>query len=201
MATNLDIIKRAMKKIHVLASGGEPTSAQAADGMAALQSLIVELISSGSLGRLNDVLAASNYTAYEWDRVHASSGVVVTLPTTITNERDSEPPPFGSSNSVTARAPYDRAPIVVINSSGVPTYSVYNSYKSAWVTINGLTQQGTFPFPVQLENGFAALLAEYLADEFDSELGAETKRQANVCRIALANKADSTKRITSTDYF
>lgn len=203
MATNLDIIKRAMKKIHVLASGGVPTSAEAADGMNALQALIIELIGQGSLGRLNDVLATSNYTAYENDRVHASVGVVVTLPTTITKERCGDPVPFEleSVNTVTARAPRDRSPIVVIASTGIATYSVYNSYKSAWVTINSLTQQGAFPFAQYLEDGFAALLAERLVDEFDQQLGVETKRQAGLCRMMLSTKYDSASRPASACYF
>jgi hypothetical protein len=88
MAKNLDIIKGAMKKIHALASGAEPTAAESADGMTALQSLIVELIGQGSLGRLRDVLATSDYTARENERIRAGTGVTITIPTTITPELD-----------------------------------------------------------------------------------------------------------------
>lgn len=201
MATNLDIIKRAMKKIHVLASGSNPTSAQAADGMSALQSLIVELIGQGSLGRLNDVLATSNYTAYEYDRVLKSVGVTVTLPTTITSERcDDVPPYYGYSGSTYPRPPYDRAPIVEVSSTGVSIYHVWCAYKNAWVTINSLTQQGSFPFADYLEDGFAAMLAERIADDFDQEVGIQTAKQAGNCRLLLSTKFDSAARPAQAEY-
>jgi hypothetical protein len=214
MATNLDIIKRAMKKIHVLASGTEPTSAQAADGMAALQSLIVELIGQGSLGRLYDVLATSDLTAYEGMRVHASAGVVVTLPTIITG-----PPPsswpyagdvpgagcgwdygFGGLYSGYPRPPRDRAVIVVIT-NGVPVYNVWRTYTNAWVVINSLTQQGAFPFADYLEDGFAAMLAERIAEDYDQEIGPQTIRQAGICRTTLSAKRDSVSAPTQASYF
>lgn len=208
MATNLDIIKRAMKKIHVLPSGTQPTSAQAADGMTALQGLIVELIGQGSLGRLYDVLATSDYTAYEQDRVRASAGVTVTIPTTITSERCAPYPTYcgpdygWGCSSTTPRAPRDRAVVVVVDSNGSATYNVYCAYKGVWVVINSLTQQDDFPFADYLENGFAALLAERIVDDFDGgEVGAETKRQANACRQMLSTKPDSQATVGQSEYF
>lgn len=202
MATNLDIIKRAMKKLHVLASGANPTSAQAADGMSALQALIVELIGQGSLGRLNDVLATSDYTARECDRIQAASGVTVTLPTTITaSSCDDWYPNYGCEGSDYPRPPYDRSPVVVVDSDGAATYSVWCAYKGAWVTINGLTQQGDFPFADYLEDGFAAMLAERLSDDYDTELGAQTAKQAGNCRLMLSTKYDSVKQPVRALYF
>lgn len=196
-----------MKKIHVLASGAEPTSAQAADGMAALQSLIVELIGQGSLGRLNDVLATSDYTAYENDRVRASSGVTVTIPATITQDRNSIGCCTGGSDygfgdySCTPRPPYDRSVVVVVDSTGAATYSVYCAYKGVWVTINSLTQQSDFPFADYLEDGFAAMLAERVVDDYDQELGAQTAKQAGFCRMMLSAKRDSAARPVPAMYF
>lgn len=211
MATNLDIIKRAMKKIHVLASGSNPTAAEAADGMSALQSLIVELIGQGSLGRLNDVLATAAYTAFEFDRIRASNGVTITLPTTITAERCGlDPVPYGYETSTYPRPPYDRAIVVVTGSNylvGVTAYTtktswMYDAYSGAWVNLNSLTQQGAFPLADYLEDGFAAFLAERLVDNFDGgEVGAETKRQANACRNMLSAKYDSATQPAQAAYF
>lgn len=215
MTTNLDIIKRGMRKIHVLASGAEPTTAQAVEGMSALQSLIVELIGQGSLGRLNDVLATSAYTAKEFDRVQASAGVVVTLPTTISTEYSDYPYvggswpqmgpaggyDYGAGYAVTPRPPLDRATIVVITDN-VPVYNVWRTYTNEWVAINSLTQQDSFPFADYLENGFAAMLAEATVDNFDGgEVGAETKRQANGCRAMLSLKMDSASRPAAACFF
>lgn len=211
MATNLDIIKRAMKKLHVLASGSNPASAQAADGMSALQSLIVELIGQGSLGRLNDVLATSDYTAFENDRIRASNGVTITLPTTITTERcDLDPIPYGYETSTYPRPPYDRSPVIVVGSNytvGATAYTaktswMYDAYSGAWVNLNSLTQQGAFPLPDHLEDGFAAMLAERLVDDYDGgEVGAETKRLASVTRLALSTKYDSAARPAAVHFF
>lgn len=216
MATNLDIIKRAMKKIHVLASGAVPTSAQAADGMAALQSLIVELIGQGSLGTLYDYLATSDYTAYENQRIHASPGVTITLPLTITG-----PPPWNAypglypfpggygrgydygaawNTSCYPRPPIDRACVVVVTNN-VPVYSVWCTYLNKWVTINGLTQQAAFPFADYLEDGFAAMLAERIVEDYDQQIGPMTLRQAGNCRLMLSTKFDSASRPAAACYF
>lgn len=213
MTTNLDIIKRAMKKIHVLPSGMEPTSPQAADGMTALQSLIVEIIGQGSLGRLYDVLATTDVTAMEWTRIRKSAGVTVTLPTTITQAIASSwpwgwPSYYGDGPdygwwyypgwNCYPRPPFNLAPVVVIDSAGVETSSVYIADKGAWVTISGLAQQDPFPFAADMENGFAAMLAERIVDDYDQQLGAQTARQATWFRYSLTNKFSSMGRRSSS---
>lgn len=204
--TNLDIIKGAMRKLHVLPGGSEPTSSQSAACMTGLQDLLVELIGQGSLGRLFDVLATANYTAYEWDRIRASAAVVVTLPTTITQERsDCGEGDYGFSSvseyaSCEARPPRNLAPVVVINSSGVETVSIYNAYKGAWVTITGLATTDDFPFPSHFDNGFKALLAERMADDFGMPVGTETAKQANQCRLMLSAKRDNPRRTGQVEY-
>lgn len=209
MTTNLDIIKRAMKKLHVLAAGTNPSSAQAADGMEALQSLYVELIGQGSLGRLNDVLATSAYTAREYDRIQAAHGIVVTLPATITPNMCSpggdlpydygfrECDPTATSGS---RPPRDRACVVVVQDN-VAVYSVFRASTNAWVTINGLTLTSLFPFSDTLEDGIAALLAERLADNFDTVAGPSTQQAARTCRWMLSAKPDSSSAPTPSHYF
>lgn len=213
MTSNLDIIKKGMRKIHVLASGAEPTSQQAADAMDALQDLIVETIGQGSLGRLYDVLATSNVTAMEWTRIRASAGVVVTLPTTIT-QAIANSWPWGWPNAYGdgpdygwwyvggwncyPRPPFNLAPVVVVDSTGKETASLYIANKGAWVTITDLRQQDQFPFATDMENGFAAMLAERLVDDYAQELGAQTAKQAAWCRYALATKFNSRDRSTGS---
>jgi hypothetical protein len=62
------------------------------------------------------------------------------------------------------------------------------------VTISGLAQTDVFPFSSDMENGFAAMLAERMVDDYAQELGAETKRQAVWARHALATKFGSQRR-------
>lgn len=211
MATNLDIIKRALRKINVLGGGKQPSADQAADCMQSLQSVVVEMIGAGSLGRLNDVLATSDYTAREWDRIQASHGVTVTLPLTVTTV--SEDPlvwptqgytlgagcDYGFGFSDTPRPPYDRAPVVVVQDGAVKNY-VFNAQLNAWVHIDGLTQQGDFPFASYLEDGFAALLAERVADEYGQAVGSNTARAANHCRVMISHRPDSAERPAAVSY-
>jgi hypothetical protein len=207
--TCLDIIKRAMKKLHVLPSETEPNAAQAFDGMALLQGLIFELIGQGSLGRLRDVLATADYTAKEWERVRYDSGsVTITLPDTITaNDNPTydygftdDVCDYGAGFSEYPRPPLNLAPIVLVNiaTDGMPKYHIYNAYTGAWVAINDLAEQDAFPFPHHLENGISCLLAEAWADDWDQQCGPETKRQAAACRLMLATKPDSHHRNTSS---
>lgn len=216
MATNLDIIKRGLKKIHALAAGTNPSSVQAADAMTALQSLIVEILGQGSLGRLNDVLATADYTARENDRIQASDGITITLPTIITTDSCSPYPylggswcalgpsvgywDYGSLSSGPGRPPRDRSVVVVIT-DGDPVYNIWSTYKNAWFVVNTLAQTDDFPFADYLENGFAALLAERLVDDYAQQLGAETKSQANACRYTLSCKPDSASRSAAACFF
>lgn len=229
MAKNLDIIKKAMRKLHVLASGAQPTSAQAADGMDALQSMIVELIGQGSLGRLQDVLATADYTAREFDRIRCDGLKLVTEDGTIITD-ESGNPIFSTSITVTLpwvitpnmysgcdygwrgyygsflccnkpRPPRDRAPVVVIDQTGKNYTSMYSAYLGKWILLNNLEQQGDFPLANYLEDGFAAMLAERIADDYDAALGPNTARSAALCRSMLSLKLDSERATTRAAYF
>ncbi len=221
-ATNLDIIKRAMRKIHVLGAGMEPSSVLAAQAMQNLSSLYVEIIGMGSLGRLYDVAATSDANAFEWTRVKASNGVDITLPTEITASmapswNDYYPyfdgPDYGwwpAGWDDLPRAPFNMAPVVVTGTAyevdGTPyteeTYWLYSAYKGAWSLVSDLDQQDTFPLPKHFENGFAAMLAEYMVDDFaGGQVGPETKRQAINCRTMLTSRYDSYSPTVVGSYF
>lgn len=206
MTTNLDIIKKAMKKLHVLARGTNPSSSQASDCMDALQSLIVEMIGQGSFGKLRDVLATSAYTAKENERIQASHGVVVTLPTVITTDNCGDggwssnwAAWYGAPYNTLPRPPRDRSVVVVITDN-VPVYNVWCTYLNQWVVVNSLTQQGAFPFAQYLEDGFAALLAERIADDFASQAGPSVLQAARSCRWMIAAKPDSVRPTARTEY-
>lgn len=194
MTTNLDIIKRAMKKLHVLPSGIDPTSTQAADGMILLQSLLVELIGHGGLGRLADVVVPdgeTNYTAFGWARVKYPVGCTVSLPTYTGDTYNTTTPP-----ATYCHAFHDLAPIVLVNSAGVAAYWVFNAYSDGWVQTNALALTDDFPLAEHYVNGFASMLAEYMCDDFDGQVGADTRRQASWCRYQLANKSDSEDNVS-----
>lgn len=219
MTTNLDIIKRGMKKLHVLPSGMEPTAPQAYDAMVTLQSIYCEVIGLGLLGKMYDVLATANLTALEWARVRVDgAGLTITLPTTITQQIfDSWP--FLFSNFYRncgpdygwfyrwgfwnlPRPPFNLAPVVITGANSYTigttvytdeTYWIYMADQGVWVEVGSLGQQDSFPFAKSLEEGFAAMLAERLSDDYDQEISQTTQKLAAWCRQALSNKQDSVK--------
>lgn len=207
MSTNLDIIKRAMRKLHVLGQGRDPSSAQAAQGMELLQSLFVELIGMGGLGRLADVVVPDGetaYTAFGWSRVKYPVGCTVTLPSYTGDTY----PTSGSSSGFDSATFYcqsfhDLAPVVTISSTGVPLYYVFNAYGAGWTQVNDLALTDDFPLAEHYKNGFSAMLAEYMCDDFAGTVGADTRRQASWCRYQLANKSDSEDNVSPSpvEYF
>lgn len=199
--TNLNIIKRALKKLHVLPSGMDPTAAQAYDAMEALRGLVMEMVGMGTFGRLYDVIANADVTAMEWSRIRCDTpGIVITLPTTITaSTAGSWPwnwygagPDYGwwyvDGWASYPRPPFNMAPIVYIDSDGNETTSIYNAFGGEWVQVNNMAQQDSFPFAAAWREGFAAMLAERLVDEYAATLGAQTAKQAAWCRYSLTNR-------------
>lgn len=200
MATNLDIITRALRKLRIVKGGGVPSADQASDGMQSLQSLIAELIGTGGLGRLYDVIATADYTAREFDRIRCDEVITVTLPLIITPQLYSCCDYgwiewYGWLRCAKPRPPFDRAPVVVIDNTGVPTTNLYNAYQGKWVTINSLGQQDDFPLADYLEDGFAAMLAEAISPEYGQmQVVPIITRQANRCRYMLSYRLDSKRR-------
>lgn len=204
MATNQDIVTRALRKISQVAGGGVPEAFESAEAMTVLAGLMAELIGQGTLGRLNDVIAKANYTAREFDRVRCdSAGITVTLPSTITQGsragaggRDA-----WRGASCPPRPPRDLAPVLVVDHAGILTASFYSAYVGSWVTFNNGGLQDAFPLPVHYEDGFAALLAERVADEYGATIGPGTQRAAANCRYMLSHRYDSASAPVRTQYF
>jgi hypothetical protein len=206
MATNLDIIKRAMRKLHVLAAGTSPASTQAADAMESLQSLYVELIGNGGLGRLADVVVPStesDYTPFGWSRVKYTAGTTITMPAYYGDTFENSSDGGFDASSDQCQAFHDLSPIVLIDGDGVAAYWIFNAYSGEWVQVNELDQQDDFPFAEHYVNGFAAMLAEALADDYEAEPKPDTRRQATWCRHALSSKRDSEDNVSPepNDYF
>jgi len=225
MTSNLDIIKRSMKKIHVLPAGMEPTSVQATAAMDTLSDLYVELIGMGSLGRLVDILATTNCTALPYQRVRADTGVTVSPPSSVITQNDINTYPYGwwwgfgaglgdvigQSGGpdygwfycdVFPRSPPDMCPVIVIDDAGEETSYIYVAEKGAYIEVQALGQQDDFPFADKYRNGIACILAERIIDDFaGGDVGAETKRGANACRMMLSSRFDGLQRPTAVAYF
>jgi hypothetical protein len=182
-----DLIKSGMRKAGVLASGRNPTTAEATDGLDVVQGLYDGWALGGMFGRLTEVIATEDYTAREGDRVRAETGVVVTLPTTITE--------CGSD-----RAPYDLAIVVVVQDAATQV-SIYDAFAGAWVRLDGLTLDTDPPLKQRDRDGLAACVAVAYADEFGGRVGAATQAKAATFRIALSARSGNAYRPSQPEFF
>lgn len=206
-----DIIKRGLRKIGALASGDDIPASEAQEALAALQSIIMECVGIGTFGRLSDVRVTADYTAREWDRIFPTTGVTITLPTVISN-RENCPTvynagawfqlnsccgywDYGFPYQTGERPPRDRSVVVVVD-----TFA-YCAEKTGWFQISGLALETPWPLASYLEDGFAALLAERMADEYGQVLGAGSVRAAAQCRMMLSHKYDSSGAPVVAEYF
>jgi hypothetical protein len=216
MTTNLDVIKRALRKLGVLSSGNEPPADQASDTMEVLQSLVLELVGGGTFGRLYDVITDVDYTANENERIRAAVGITVTLPDTITGPPDWYPYVGGNWNAISPglgsgwdygafysgypRTPYDRSIITVVQ-DGVETVNVYSAQTQGWVDINAMAQQDTFPLESYGINGMAAKLAVAMSSEFGVDPSPIVIREAQRFDHMISQRLDSESLPTAASYF
>lgn len=203
-STNRDIVRRALRKLGALASGSNPSDAEATDALEILQSQYLNLAQIGALGRIYDVIATADGDAMENTRVRADEGVTVTLPLT-----------YGSQTSLPSQYPLDweltgyccygdwgaRAPrnqAVVADALG--NYWMYKADLGKWVNLSGVTLNSEFPFSEGLANGFAAWLAISLADEYGAQIGAGVQLDARNLSVAITHNYDSAARPSYEPY-
>lgn len=209
-----DLIRRSLRKLAMVASGREPTAAQAQDALDVLQSLYRELAAQGVFGRLVDVLMTSTtYSARENERIVCddASAITITLPETITagllgslqawniNATDYG---RGQWSETLPRPPRDGSIIVVcdINSDFEKTY-IYDAGRAAWVLIDDLTLDSVAPLSGRYANGLAAILAIKLAPEYNTTAMPSVQAEANLGRHMLSQKLDRSRRPVVAEYF
>ena len=124
MATCADIVTYAMRQTKVLGSGKNPTAAEAADGLVAIQSFYDLMVADGLFGRLVDKYQTDDYEALEFDRVTAPAGVSVTFPSTLDDNE------LGGS-----RVPRDLAIIETVI-DGTRVVKIWD--RTAWVELTNL---------------------------------------------------------------
>lgn len=168
------LITRSLRFLNVVSEGNPAPFAYAFDNaLVALTDLYRQYIAMGAFGEITDVLTAADYTAGENERVinSGAAAITVTLPTTITENG-------------TARAPYDRAFVLVAADDA--TY-LYDADQADWVRIETLTLDSTAPLSQRYGSGLAALLAASLAPEYGVVLDPVT--------VALADEGARSLRI------
>jgi hypothetical protein len=204
MATCLDIITHALKLTKVLPSGGTPSAAETADGLACLQSLYDGFVSGGMFGKLTDLYLTEDTDAQEGYRYYVPAGITLTaatndyVPTTgdFYSERD-----YGSECVGDTRQPRDLAIYESLTSTGTRTVKLYD--RTAWVDLLDLASTDTAPLSSRGAMGLAACLATAGAfnDMFGGEIGPGVQILANQFVRNIMGKVGSTQDSPGADYF
>lgn len=191
MATCREVIKRAMRRLNLLAAGREPKASEATDGLTALQGLYQTLVSSGSLGELTAIAIQADYDALEWQRITSTDGVAhtITLPVTITD----------ASTDLGYRMPYDKA--VVLVAGATPATYIYEAVLGDWVLVEGLTLDSVAPLSTQLAEGLAARLALSIADEYGRDLPPAVARASITFMATLTGRHAEQRQPLAATYF
>jgi len=162
MTTCRDIVTLALRQARVVGVGRTPRANEAAEGMAALQSLYDSMFSHGPLGPFTEVYATEDYTANEDERIIADNATI-TIPDSI--EVYGEDP----------RTPTDLAAIVVITDT---TRNQYVFNLGRWEVCHDLTLDSVAPLAERDKTGLAALLAKEYAEMFGAQLPGATMLRA-----------------------
>ena len=169
MATCRSVVTNALKLARVISSGETPSSDEADDGMACLQSLYDQWFHNGMFGELEDVYLDSDDVAEEGKRYYIPAGITLSAPTS--EYVDS----FGDT-----RQPRDLSAYESLTSTGTRTVKIYD--RTAWVSLLDLALADEAPLSGRGEMGLAACLA--ISGAFAAMFGDTATLNPDVRRLA-----------------
>lgn len=171
MATVRDIITQALQRTGIIGIGRDAKAQEADSGLFILQGMIDGWFASGVLGAFTDVLAASDYTAKEYDRI-AAADHTITIPST-----------FETDGVV--RSPKRWAAIIVDDINWL--------WENEWVDCTGLALGAQCPFSNYGQDGLACLLATNWVDTFGGQVSPYVQQRAREFHgMLLGNRATAT---------
>lgn len=187
MATCNEIITGALVVLGKLRAGKVASGQDLADGMEALKGIYEDVITSGSRGRLTNVIASEAYTAGENERV-TDAGFAITKPTAITDEATSNDRPV-----------YDLSIIQVVGTN--PGTWIYEASLGAWSRLDTITATGEAPLSSTRSLGLKARLALELADAYGASPSAVVLRNAQKFQAWLARVPTDENADANPTYF
>ena len=216
MATCLDIVNSALRKIGRLESGREAPTVDRDDAFEHLKGMYRQLISQGAFGRLQDVIPTGNFTAFENQRIFRNSDATlsITLPQTVRNSTfwnsysiygiyAQEPvPAVLNARNLDVRTPRDCSVVVIVDAFIPGTFDfIYDGQTKAWQGLYDLALTTEAPLSFRDPTGLAAYLAVQIVDEFTGELGAATQRQASGFGMQLTSRFSAPSETVAGVYF
>lgn len=190
MALCSDIITYALRMNRVIGVGKTPKTAEAAEGLIALQALYDQWRTGGMFGRLEDIYLEGDDTAEEGKRYFVPTGFTLTAPTSVYLAGDE-----------TTRQPRDLALYESLTQAGTQAAKIYD--RTAWVNMIGLAAGDTAPLSSRNAYGLAACLATsggFIA-VFGKEPSQATIALARHFLRNIVSKIGSTQDRSTAEYY
>lgn len=212
MLSNIDVVKGALRKLGVLASGRTPRDTDRDDTFAALQGIYRQLITNGAFGRLRDVVPTTDFTAVGNVRIFRpadAAAISITLPETV-NRQDywCDHRIYGScwcpDNTVRRDVTPPRDCSVVTISDGLTgnTYDfIYDGHTKLWQGIYDMELTDPAPLSFRDPQGLMAYLAWQVADDFSAPVGQSTLKLAQNFQSGLVTRFSMPSEQVAGVYF
>jgi hypothetical protein len=189
MATCAQVITYALRMNRVVGSGKDPTTAELADGMIALQALYDQWRTGGMFGDLEDVYLDESDTAEEGKRYFVPTGITLTAATSVYDDGGE------------TRQPRDLALYETLTEAGTQAAKLYD--RTEWVNLLGLELSDIAPLSGRNAYGLAACLATSggFASAFGAEVPAPVVALARHFRKNIIGKSGSTQDQSVGNYY
>ena len=211
----LDIVKGALRKVGVLASGREPRAADRDDVFQSLKSLYRQWINSGAFGRLCDVTPLTDYMASPNQRIfrNQADAIQITLPEMVRNWNfwkdyringiyPNEPVIYPLNSLSDATTPRDCSVITITDAFIGQTYDfIYDGQTKQWQGLYNLALEDPAPLAWRDHQGLMAALAVQIADEFSAQIGQSTAMRASSFITALTHRYSAPRVEAAGEYF
>jgi hypothetical protein len=191
MATCRQIVTTALRKLRVVGEGNPaPVAYDAQSGLEILKGWYLSAVNGGLFGRMTEVVATSDYTAKEFERIRKDDVLTVTLPTTVTD-----------TISGLTRAPIDLAAVVVTEDGEDAIHNLYDAALGSWVVLDDLTLDSVAPLSTRGPDELACHLAMLMADEFGGTVGQVTLSRAGRFIIQISYRNASPRRAVDHEFY
>lgn len=218
MATCLDIITRATRKLNMVQIGATLNSAESSNALTVLQSTYLELVGWGAFGRENDLLAHGDWTVLPNQRVRmvAESGTAK-----IPDEVPVFPPwwnrsgwgddawiywpvwptnPSGTGCNC-CRAPDDLSVVTVVDpTANVARTFLYDAYVGRWGALDGLLLTSEAPLSRRWQEPLANVLAGNLATDYGQEISPALAKSIQNGLQAMCSRFGGAMRPTRSEF-
>lgn len=214
MATCLDIITRALRKLNAVPLGATVSTLEAANALIVLQSLYMELVGWGAFGRENDLLAQGNWTAMPNQRIRlVDPNATVKIP----DELPVFPPwwnegawgwdawiywPVWPVAGCPTKAPEDLSVVTVVDPTNNTNYTfVYDAFVGRWGPLNNLDLQTEAPLSRRWQEPLSNELAIRLIPDYGAAVGGQMPPIPRGGAAAMCARFGSHQQSTRSEFF